>query len=89
MNNVMLTTIDNPFNPFEDFENWLNYDEEKGYHTLETVARVANVSDEMPDDIYEREKERAIDVLVKYNALGIYKKVKKEDYNNKDSKDEE
>ena len=69
MTNVMLTTIDNPFNPYTDFENWLNYDEEKGYKTLETVARVAKVSDEMPDSLYEKEVERAVDFLVRINAL--------------------
>ena len=75
----MLTTIDNPFNPYKDFENWLNYDEEKGYRTLETVARVANVSDEMPEILYQKEHERAVDFLVRMNPLGIYKKVRKED----------
>jgi hypothetical protein len=79
MTNVMLTTIDNPFNPYKDFEKWLNYDEEKGYRTLETVARVANVSDEMPDKLYEKEVERAVDFLVRMNALGIYKKITKEE----------
>lgn len=77
MTNVMLTTIDNPFNPYVDFVNWHNFDREKGYKTLETVARVAKVSDEMPDDMYEKEVERAVDFLCRVNPLGIYKKVRK------------
>lgn len=83
MTNVMLTTIDNPFNPYENFEGWLNFDEEKGYNTLETVARVANVSDDMPDEMYEKEVERAVDFLVRMNILGIYKKIFKNGNNKK------
>lgn len=83
MTNVMLTTTDNPFNPYTHFENWLQFDEEKGYNTLETVARVANVTDEMPDLLYEKEVERAVDFLCRMNPLGIYKKVKKDDSKNK------
>ena len=29
---VMLSTIDNPFNPFEDFKKWFVYDEVVGCH---------------------------------------------------------
>ena len=77
MTNTMLTTVDNPFDPYKDFDNWLNFDQEHRYFTLETVARVAKVSDEMPDDMYEKEVERAVDFLCRVNPLGIYKKVRK------------
>jgi hypothetical protein len=33
MSNVMLTTIDNPFNPFDNWDEWYAYDEAKGYCT--------------------------------------------------------
>ena len=36
---VLLTTIDNPFNPFDDFDNWNRFDEDHGYFTCSYLAR--------------------------------------------------
>ena len=43
MRQVMLTTIDNPFNPFVDFDNWFLFDIEKDYYTLSKLARLSKV----------------------------------------------
>ena len=75
---VMLTTIDNPFDPFEQFTSWLLFDKEKGYNTCEYLARIAKVSDQLSDKENDDEIERAIDEIIKYDVLNIYKKVKKE-----------
>ena len=73
---VALTTIDNPFNPFEEFDSWFLFDEEKGYHSCAYLGRIARTSDELSDEENEIEIERAIDEIIKYDFLNIYKKVK-------------
>ena len=79
----MLTTFDNPFDPFEDFTSWFNFDIEKGYYTCSKLARITNNDDEsrsqkeIDDDI-----ERAIDDIITYDFMNIYKKVTKDvEYN--------
>ena len=72
---VMLTTVDNPFNPFTQFDEWFAFDTSKGYDTCNFLAKVANTSDELPENLNELIVEEAIDEIVKYNVLGIYRKV--------------
>ena len=71
----MLTTFDNPYDPFEQFTLWFLFDVEKGYNTCERLARVANI----PEGLSEKETEvatnKAIDDMIKYDFLNIYKKV--------------
>lgn len=74
---VMLTTIDNPYNPFLQFDDWLAFDEEKGYFTCEYLARMAFISDGLTDDEKSSVIKQAIDDICKLNILGIYKKVYK------------
>lgn len=71
-----LTTIDNPYNPFEQFTSWFLFDEEKGYHSVSYLGRIARTSDQLSDEENDREIERAIDEIVKHDFLNIYKKVK-------------
>ena len=75
----MLTTIDNPFDPFEQFTSWLMFDKEKGYDSCERVARIAKFSDDMTEKEIDEENERAIDEIIKYDFMNIYKKVRKQD----------
>lgn len=76
----MLTTVDNPFDPFEQFTSWWLFDIEKGYNSCSRLMRIANLSDDMSSKEEEEEIERAIDEIVKYDFLDVYKKVKKEDF---------
>ena len=78
-NDVMLTTYDNPFNPFEQFSSWFLFDVEKGYNTCSYLARIAKLSDEMSQQEEDEEVERAIDEIIKYDFMNIYKKVRKQD----------
>ena len=71
----MLTTFDNPYNPFDDFTLWLLYDKEQGYNTCERLARIARLSDDMSQDEIDAETDRAIDEIIFYDPLNIYKKV--------------
>ena len=73
----MLTTIDNPFNPFDDFVPWLMFDIEKGYNTCGRLARIANYTDDMTSKEEDEETERAIDEIITYDFMDLYKKVTK------------
>ena len=77
-NEFMLTTIDNPFDPFEQFASWFLFDVEKGYNTCSRLARIANISDELSEKEVDEEIERAIDEIIQYDFMNIYKKVKRE-----------
>lgn len=73
----MLTTFDNVYDPFKDFASWFLFDVQKGYNSCSRLARVANLTDDMTDQEEDREVERAIDEIIKYDFLGIYKKVRR------------
>ena len=73
----MLTTIDNPFNPFDDFTSWFLFDVEKGYNSSAYLAIIARTSDKLSDEENNSEIERAIDEIIKYDFMNIYKKVTK------------
>lgn len=74
----MLTTIDNPFDPFTQFDSWFQFDIEKGYYSCSKLARIAKLSDDMSEKETDEEIERAIDEIIQYDFLNIYKKVKRE-----------
>lgn len=71
----MVTTADNPFNPFTQWDEWFAYDERAGYHTTAFVARVMMTSLELSEADQSLAYELAVDEIVKFNVLGIYKKV--------------
>ena len=76
-NNCMLTTFDNPFDPFEQFTSWFMFDVEKGYNSCSYLARIAKLTDDMSDQEISDEINRAIDEIIKYDFMNIYKKVEK------------
>ena len=49
MAQVMLTTIDNPYDPFDQFDEWYSYDMDAGYNTCAYLARVSFTSDSLSD----------------------------------------
>lgn len=71
-----LTTFDNPFDPFDQFEQWFNFDQAKGYNSCSYLDRIARTSTQLSDEENEKEIERAIDEIIKYDFANIYKKVK-------------
>lgn len=77
MANCALTTFDNPFDPFEDYTSWMLFDKEKGYDSAERLMRIAKLTDDMTQKEEDEEIERAIDEIIKFDFLNIYKKVKK------------
>ena len=76
----MLTTFDNPFYPFTDFKSWFLFDVEKNYNSCSRIARIAHFADDMSEIESNIEMERAIDEIIKYDPLNIYRKVREEDY---------
>ena len=78
MRQVMITTIDNPYDPFDDFTNWFMFDTEKGYNTCSKLARLNQENDEMTYEEKQIENERAIDRLIEIDPFFEYKKVEKE-----------
>ena len=61
MDDFRLTTFDNPYDPFEQFTLWYLFDTEKGY--------------DMTEKEINDEHNRAIDELISFDFLNIYKKV--------------
>ena len=76
-NEFMLTTFDNPFDPFEDFTSWFLFDVGNGYNSCSYLARIAKISDDMTEQEVSAEIERAIDEIIKYDFMAIYKKIKR------------
>ena len=74
----MLTTTDNPYDPFTQFVEWYAYDMQQGYATCSYVARITKTSEELSEADNELAIEQAIDEILEFNLLGIYKKVYKD-----------
>lgn len=72
-----ITTKDNPFDPIDQFDSWFMFDVDKGYNSCAYLDRIARTSDQMSDEENEREIERAIDEILKYDFMNIYRKVKR------------
>ena len=75
--NVMLSTIDNPFDPFEDFNSWYMFDVLHGYNSCAYLARIAKTSDQFTEFENAIELENAIDEIIKHDFMNIYMKIKK------------
>ena len=80
MDEVMLTTEDNPFNPFTEFDEWYAFDVRKGYNTCSYIDRVVITSPNLSIPDQELAILYAIDEIVDYNLTGNYKKVSPDDY---------
>lgn len=79
MSACALTTFDNPYNPFDNFDSWYRFDLDKGYNSCGLLARIAHTSEQLSDQENDQEIERAIDEIIKYDPLNIYRKVHEND----------
>lgn len=76
MSKCALTTIDNPYDPFNQFDDWYRWDIDKGYDSCGYLDRIARTSDQLSEEENDQEIERAIDEIIKYDFMNLYKKVK-------------
>lgn len=74
-----LSTKDNPYNPFDNYRNWFVFDVTNGYNTAAYLARISADTDNMSDYDAEKEIERAIDEIIRYDFTGNYIKVYEDD----------
>lgn len=72
---VMLTTLDNPYNPFTHFEEWYAYDVSQGYHTCSYLARVVKDVSDLDEEQADVEINKSIEEIVTLNLLGNYCKI--------------
>lgn len=70
----MLTTVDNPYDPYTHYDEWYAWDCKAGYFTTSFLARIVLFSDELSSADQALAIERAIDEIVEYNVLGLYRK---------------
>lgn len=76
---LMVTTIDNPFNPFTDFDAWRSFDVDHGYYTLEYMARLTDVTSDNTEDEYNEAINDAVKRICRLNLLGIYRAIGPDD----------
>lgn len=75
---VSLTTVDNPYNPIEDFTKWFVFDTTHGYNSCSYLARITKTRNDMTNEEYNREVERAIDEIIRFDPINLYRKVVQE-----------
>lgn len=74
MKDVFITTYDNPYDYFKQFDQWLDFDRQKGYFTLEYVARLARLAPDLSEEEERIEMENTFDKMIEWNG-SFYKKV--------------
>lgn len=78
MRQVMLSTVDNPFDPFTAFDSWDTWDRQAGYCCTAFLARVVKTSEELSEGDQMLAVERGIDEIVKYDELDVYIKLERD-----------
>lgn len=80
---VLLTTVDNPYDPFTDWDQWYFFDIMAGYNTCNRLASITSVSDNLSDEENQLFLEDAMNQLIKTGCISKqgelveYKKVYK------------
>ena len=74
---IMLTTIDNPFDPFTQFQAWYTFDCGKRYDTYNYLDRVVNITKDMTKKEVDEAYDQGMKDIVFYNPE-LYRIVSKE-----------
>ena len=75
MADIMLTTVDNPYNPFTQWDDWLAYDTNAGHNTCGLLARITKFSEELSEADQEVAIDDAIQEILELNPSGILRGV--------------
>ena len=83
VNECRLTTNDNPFDPFDEYDDWRRFDEEKGYYSNSRLGRILekngiSIFSDLSQQEIDEATEKAIDEIILYDPLNIYKKATKQ-----------
>ena len=69
INELFITTKDNPFNPFKQFNDWYSFDCNRGYNTCALIDRVMdalfNSNENENEELNEVNRTKAIKQIVK------------------------
>lgn len=78
LQDVFLTTFDNPFNPFTRFKEWLSFDLQKGYNCCGKVARISGNIREMSERKQLQIVNESINEIIRLDPTSNYRKVFKD-----------
>lgn len=73
--NMVLTTIDNPYNPKTDYDKWKEWDEDNGYNTESYVARLIAMEGDfdVDDDLTLNNLiDKVYHEILEHDVLGVY-----------------
>lgn len=84
MKEYLLSTDDNPYSPFDEFDRWYEFDTFHNYNSLEYIDRIAQTNPNDSEEERSRKVNEAIDQIIKFDPLNIYRKVSKEMYKSKE-----
>lgn len=77
MKQSFITTVDNPYDPYENFKEWYAFDTRMGYNTTAYLSRIVKTSSELSPLDQSQAIDIAIDEIMEYNILGLYRKIEK------------
>lgn len=69
---MMLSTVDNPYNPFNEFDKWYAFDICHGYNCCGIVAANSYTSRELSDELQIIDINEAISRFVANDPLKLY-----------------
>lgn len=69
---IMLTTVDNPYDPFTHFDEWMAYDMAKGYNTCSYLDRIVVTRLDFEEHEQLEAINNAIYEICRVNPLGIH-----------------
>ena len=73
---LMLTTIDNPFNPKTEYDDWKEWDTYHGHYTEEYIARLVSMEKDFDvDDEYSLELliSKVVQDILAQDSEGLYR----------------
>lgn len=72
---LMITTIDNPYNPKTEYDKWRQYDMDNGHNTEEFIARLVDMEDDFDVDDELKVNEltnKVIQDIINLDVIGTY-----------------